>query len=62
MVVFLKHVQGLLKIVHPGRFSQRGTLLCLSSKDIKLSNFHQITHLLVHVNVPQIAALVSQPD
>lgn len=62
MVVFLKHVRGLLKIVHPGRFSQRGTLLCLSSEDIKLSNFHQITHLLVHVNVPQIAALVSQPD
>lgn len=61
-MVFLKHVQGILKIVRPGRFSQRGTLLCLSGEDIKLSNFHQITHLLVHVNVPQVAELVSQPD
>lgn len=64
-VAFLKHVRGLKKkkkITHPGRFSHRGTVPCLSSQDIKLSNFHQITHLLVRVDVPQIAELITQPD
>lgn len=54
-VAFLKLIEGLKKkmeIIHAGRFSHRGTVQCLSSQDIKLSNFHQITHFLVHVNVP----------
>lgn len=60
-VAFLKHVRGLKKkkITHPGRFSHRGTVPCLSSQDIKLSNFHQITHLLVRVDVPQITELIT---
>jgi hypothetical protein len=61
-IAILNMSREFLKTHPTGRFSPRGAVLCLSNQAIKLSNLHQRTHLLVHINVPQIAKLVTQSD